>query len=115
MKLVLAEEMRQLDKYAEDELGIPGLLLMENAARAVADAAEQMLGDCFGKKVVIFCGKGNNGGDGFGAARWLMNRGAVVTVVLAGVATTGADAVSFFTGDETAAGCGTIGDVPPVS
>lgn len=84
MKLVLAEEMRQLDKYAEDELGIPGLLLMENAARAVADAAEQMLGDCFGKKVVIFCGKGNNGGDGFGAARWLMNRGAVVTVVLAG-------------------------------
>jgi hydroxyethylthiazole kinase-like uncharacterized protein yjeF len=84
MKLVLAEEMRQLDKYAEDELGIPGLLLMENASRAVADEATALLQDCFGKNIIILCGKGNNGGDGFGAARWLMNRGASVKVILAG-------------------------------
>jgi hydroxyethylthiazole kinase-like uncharacterized protein yjeF len=82
MKLVLAEEMRALDQAAEEELGIPGLLLMENAGRAVADAATGLLGTCAGKKIVVVAGKGNNGGDGFGAARWLQNRQAVVTVVL---------------------------------
>ena len=82
MKLVLAEEMRALDKAAEEELGIPGLLLMENAGRAVADAATALLKDCTGHKIVVLAGKGNNGGDGLGAARWLQNRGALVTVVL---------------------------------
>lgn len=82
MKLVLAEEMRALDMAAEEELGIPGLLLMENAGRAVADAAGDMLKKCAGKIVIVMAGKGNNGGDGFGAARWLMNRGAQVTVIL---------------------------------
>jgi hydroxyethylthiazole kinase-like uncharacterized protein yjeF len=82
MKLVLAEEMRALDKAAEEELGIPGLLLMENAGRAVADAATALLQDCAGKKIVVLAGKGNNGGDGLGAARWLQNRRALVTVVL---------------------------------
>lgn len=82
MKLVLAEEMRALDRAAEEELGIPGLLLMENAGRAVADAAGDMLRECTGKKVIVVAGKGNNGGDGCGAARWLMNRGAQVTVIL---------------------------------
>src|SRR5574344_598262 len=82
MKLVLAEEMRALDKAAEEELGIPGLLRMENAGRAVADAAGDLLGSCAGKKVVVVAGKGNNGWDGFGAARWLQNRQALVNVVL---------------------------------
>lgn len=85
MRIVLAEEMRNLDRMAEEEIGIPGLVLMENAGRAVADRAEEMLEGCPGRHVVIFAGKGNNGGDGAGAGRWLMNRGARVTLVLAGL------------------------------
>ena len=83
MQILLAEEMRALDRAAEEEIGIPGLVLMENAGRAVADAAEKLLGACRHKKVLIFAGKGNNGGDGSGAGRWLHNRGAEVTLVLA--------------------------------
>ena len=83
MQILLAEEMRALDRAAEEEIGIPGLVLMENAGRAVADAAEKLLGSCCHKKVLIFAGKGNNGGDGSGAGRWLHNRGAEVTLVLA--------------------------------
>ena len=87
MQILLAEEMRALDRAAEEEIGIeigiPGLVLMENAGRAVADAAEKLLGTCCHKKVLIFAGKGNNGGDGSGAGRWLHNRGAEVTLVLA--------------------------------
>ena len=86
MQILLAEEMRALDRAAEEEIGIPGLVLMENAGRAVADAAEKLLGNCCHKKIVIFAGKGNNGGDGSGAGRWLHNRGAEVTLVLAGAA-----------------------------
>ena len=83
MQILLAEEMRALDRAAEEEIGIPGLVLMENAGRAVADAAEKLLGACRHKKVLIFAGKGNNGGDGSGAGRWLHNRGVEVTLVLA--------------------------------
>ena len=83
MQILLAEEMRALDRAAEEEIGIPGLVLMENAGRAVADAAEKLLGTCCHKKVLIFAGKGNNGGDGSGAGRWLHNRGSEVTLVLA--------------------------------
>ena len=78
MQILLAEEMRALDRAAEEEIGIPGLVLMENAGRAVADAAEKLLGACCHKKILIFAGKGNNGGDGSGAGRWLHNRGAEV-------------------------------------
>ena len=85
MQLLLAEEMRALDRAAEEEIGIPGIVLMENAGRAVADAAEKRLGSCRQKKIVIFAGKGNNGGDGSGAGRWLHNRGAEVTLALAGL------------------------------
>ena len=83
MQILLADEMRALDRAAEEEIGIPGLVLMENAGRAVADAAEKLLGSCCHKKLLIFAGKGNNGGDGSGAGRWLHNRGAEVTLVLA--------------------------------
>ena len=62
MQILLAEEMRALDRAAEEEIGIPA---------------------CCHKKILIFAGKGNNGGDGSGAGRWLHNRGAEVTLVLA--------------------------------
>mgnify|MGYP000155188789 FL=1 len=58
------------------------MVLMENAGKAVAETAADFLEDCFGKNIVVFTGKGNNGGDGFAAARWLSNQGARVKVFL---------------------------------
>ncbi len=63
-------------------LGVPLLLLMENAGRAVADAAECYLGDLRGSKVVVYAGKGGNGGDALVASRHLAVRGAEVKVYL---------------------------------
>ncbi|RMF58084.1 MAG: NAD(P)H-hydrate epimerase, partial [Calditrichaeota bacterium] len=79
--VVTAEEMAQLDRFTIESVGIPGLVLMENAGRAVVSVARKMLGDVHGKHVLLFCGKGNNGGDGFVVARWLHQLGARVTVL----------------------------------
>lgn len=78
MRLVTAEEMRLADNAAMHDFGIPGMVLMENAGQAVVRQAEKMLGDLTGKKAAIFCGGGNNGGDGLVAARHLHNRGCEV-------------------------------------
>ncbi len=78
MRLVTAEEMRLADNSAINEYGIPGAVLMENAGQALARQAEKMLGTLAGKKIAIFCGGGNNGGDGLVAARHLYNRGCEV-------------------------------------
>ncbi len=78
---ISAETARKLDEYASCVLGIPSLLLMENAAVAIREEALALLG---GRNAVcIFCGKGNNGGDGFAAARQLLACGKEVTVFLA--------------------------------
>jgi len=77
------EQVRDLDRRAIEEYGIPGVVLMENAGRAAAEIAADMLGDAAGKRAVIFCGKGNNGGDGYVIARHLHNRGVKVSLVLA--------------------------------
>ena len=65
-RLLSVAEARAIDRDAEQRLGMPTALLMENAARAVADVA-RTLGDRF----VVFAGPGNNGGDGLAAARHL--------------------------------------------
>ena len=83
-RLVTAREMREMDRLTIEGVGIPGLLLMEAASRAVADAACDLLGQSESKKVAVFCGKGNNGGDGMAAARHLFSRGVEVSVFLAG-------------------------------
>ena len=83
MRLVTAKEMQEIDRRAIKEFGIPGLVLMENAGRSVAQAVAQKLGRIAGKRIVILCGKGNNGGDGFVAARHLLQKGATVKVFLA--------------------------------
>ncbi len=80
MKLVTSQQMRSIDHTAIEEYGIAGTVLMENAGRAVADAAEEMV-EGFGH-VAVVCGRGNNGGDGFVAARHLYNRGMSVEVFL---------------------------------
>jgi len=77
MKLIDVQSMQVIDKSYGDQ-GLPELVPMEHAAKAVADVAATILGD--GKKVVVICGKGNNGGDGFGAARWLSAQGKKVEV-----------------------------------
>lgn len=82
MKVVTAKEMRELDRRATAEYGVPSLLLMENAGAAVAVEVERRFGPVRGKRIVVCCGKGNNGGDGFVAARHLHNRGAAVRVLL---------------------------------
>jgi NAD(P)H-hydrate epimerase len=76
------EQIRRIDRLAIERYNIPGIVLMENAARAVVDAACAMLNnDCMGE-IVILCGGGNNGGDGLAVARHLHNRGADVGILL---------------------------------
>ncbi|HWI55132.1 MAG TPA: NAD(P)H-hydrate epimerase, partial [Desulfobacteria bacterium] len=82
MYLLTAEEMRKLDHTAINELGIPGIVLMENAGLQVVQEVFNLIGDPKGKTVTIFAGKGNNGGDGFVIARHLINSGAEVKVFL---------------------------------
>jgi NAD(P)H-hydrate epimerase len=73
------EQARQLDRRAVDEYGMTGAMLMENAGRGVADC---MCALGIGGPVVICCGAGNNGGDGFVVARHLDLRGYAVQVLL---------------------------------
>lgn len=75
-------QVRELDRRAIEEYGIPGVVLMENAGRAVAEEAIKMLPTKDKKRVGILCGKGNNGGDGFVATRHLNNRGVEVQVYI---------------------------------
>src|SRR6516225_636860 len=84
MKVVTADQMRELDRRAIQEAGIPGVVLMENAGRAVVDVMERETGPLTGKHVAIFCGAGNNGGDGFVIARHLHLRAALPTVYFVG-------------------------------
>jgi hydroxyethylthiazole kinase-like uncharacterized protein yjeF len=82
--VVTSAEMQACDRYAIDTLKIPGLTLMENAGRGVVEMMEKHFGSMAGKTVVILCGKGNNGGDGYVVARHLFNRGAKVVVGVLG-------------------------------
>ncbi len=76
--VVTAEEMAALDAHTIQQLNIPGLILMENAGRGIAEIALDMLEKPTGKSVHIYCGAGNNGGDGYVVARHLLNHGAIV-------------------------------------
>jgi NAD(P)H-hydrate epimerase len=82
------KEVREVDRLAIQELGIPGVVLMENAGREAARVVVEVLGECCGvraekSRVVILCGGGNNGGDGYVIARHLHNAGVEVTVCYA--------------------------------
>lgn len=81
LELLTTEEMTRADRLAEQG-GVEGLTLMENAGRAVAVEAARMLDR--GARVAVLCGPGNNGGDGFVAARHLLGNGFDVSVALLG-------------------------------
>ena len=82
MKIVSAQQIKNIDRRAIREFGIPGPVLMENAAAAIATEMENYFDGLAGMRVGIFCGKGNNGGDGLALARRLSIRGVPVRVAL---------------------------------
>jgi hydroxyethylthiazole kinase-like uncharacterized protein yjeF len=84
-KVFTAAEMREVDRLTTERYGIPSIILMENAAHAVAKVITDKLGGSVkGKSILILCGKGNNGGDGAAVARILWVEGARVTVLVNG-------------------------------
>jgi len=82
MKVATAEQMQELDRKTIETYRIPGVVLMENAGRGTTEAISSFFPDLQRRKVVIFAGKGNNGGDGFVIARYLLNRNVAVKVYL---------------------------------
>ncbi len=81
MLVVTASEMASLDRQTIEEVGIPGIVLMENAARGAANFFETMVPHMNRRKITVLAGGGNNAGDGFVLARIFHNRGAQVKVV----------------------------------
>ncbi len=80
--VLTAAQMRAVERAAVDDLGVPGLVLMENAGRGVADVVARERPRTAGLRVCVVCGAGSNGADGFVAARHLALRGAQVRVLL---------------------------------
>ena len=72
LRALTAAEMRSADRATMEERGIPSLVLMENAAQAVARKLGEEIPTLAAEKVVVLCGKGNNGGDGLAVARQLL-------------------------------------------
>jgi NAD(P)H-hydrate epimerase len=77
-------EVRAVDRWAIEEVGVPGVVLMENAGRSCAELIREKLAGVEEARVCIFCGTGNNGGDGYVIARHLINAGFSVVVVICG-------------------------------
>jgi hydroxyethylthiazole kinase-like uncharacterized protein yjeF len=84
LRVMSRDEVRQVDAWAIEQIGVPGVVLMENAGRSGAELVRQKLADVDRPQVCLFCGTGNNGGDGFVIARHLLNAGVSVRVVLCG-------------------------------
>lgn len=84
MKAATANEMREIDRSAIQDYGVPGAVLMENAGVAVVRQLETIIDQVADRKFCILAGKGNNGGDGYVIARHLVNQGARVKVFLLG-------------------------------
>src|SRR6266481_2761769 len=84
MRVLNAAQMKEADRRTTEDIGIPSLVLMENAGRQAVAAMEAMYGDLLERQVAVLCGRGNNGGDGFVIARTLAQRGVDVSVFLIG-------------------------------
>jgi hydroxyethylthiazole kinase-like uncharacterized protein yjeF len=84
MRVLNSAQMRDADRRTIEEIGIPSLVLMENAGRQAVAAMEAVYSDLLDRQIAVLCGRGNNGGDGFVIARTLVQRGADVSVFLIG-------------------------------
>lgn len=84
MRLVTASEMRDMDRLTINDAGIPGVVLMENAAKGATEVFMEHFNPTEDSAIFVICGKGNNGGDGYVMARYLHNRGMKVSVIIAG-------------------------------
>ncbi|MBN2125940.1 MAG: NAD(P)H-hydrate dehydratase [Deltaproteobacteria bacterium] len=82
MRLVSASEMQEMDRLTIQELGIPGVVLMENAARGASRIFLEHFAPPPGARVLLLCGRGNNGGDGYVMARYLHQAGMEVGVIV---------------------------------
>jgi len=84
MRVLTTRQMREADRRTIDEIGIPSIVLMENAGRQAVAAMEAAFDDLATSNVAVMCGRGNNGGDGFVIARTLLQRGVDASVFLLG-------------------------------
>jgi len=84
MKHVSAKRMREIDALAQTKYSIPSIILMENAGRSAAEEILKQIKENKSQKIAVFCGKGNNGGDGFVLARHLYCAGHKVDIYLLG-------------------------------
>src|SRR2546427_10151494 len=75
MKILTAAQMREIDRLTSEQFGVPSLQLMENAGARVVEFLIEQFPDLVRRKVVILCGKGNNGGGGLGGARLVRGEG----------------------------------------
>jgi hydroxyethylthiazole kinase-like uncharacterized protein yjeF len=82
--LMTRQQVRAFDRWAIETLGIPGVVLMENAGRSCAELILEKLASVKEPVVSVFCGTGNNGGDGFVTARHLYKAGINVKVIICG-------------------------------
>lgn len=82
MRLVKASEIKEMDRLSIHEIGIPGAVLMENAARGASRIFLEHFDPVEGSHVIIICGRGNNGGDGYVMARYLSQAGLKITVLI---------------------------------
>ncbi|MCP4689837.1 MAG: NAD(P)H-hydrate dehydratase [Desulfobacterales bacterium] len=82
MQLTTAGEMQEMDRLTIESFGIPGRVLMENAGRGAVDFLLKTFKDLEGRRVGVMAGRGNNGGDGFVIARYLIGKGVKPTVYL---------------------------------
>jgi NAD(P)H-hydrate epimerase len=84
MRILSAAQMREADRAAIEDIGLPSVVLMENAGRQVVAAMEAGFETQLNGRVAVLCGRGNNGGDGFVVARTLLQRGIDTTVFMIG-------------------------------
>src|SRR6188508_1667723 len=84
MRVLNTVQMREADRRTIEDIGIPSIVLMENAGRQAVAAMEAAFDDLGTSRVGVVCGRGNNGGDGFVIARTLVQRGVDVSVFLIG-------------------------------
>ncbi|MEO9294554.1 MAG: NAD(P)H-hydrate epimerase [Nitrososphaera sp.] len=83
-RAITSDQMYRIEENGHTCIGMKRFLMMENAGHGISDFLASKFKKLAGKKIVALCGTGNNGGDGFVAARHLSGRGAKVTVVLLG-------------------------------